>query len=226
MSDGKPRRGRPVGSGIDDRSRLESVAALIAANPDLKPTTAIKSIGVNDPSVIRRLRDKFNLLRTELMADLARPAISTPTSPPAAQHAPAASAPRAKPASRSSGAPRSRSAALKAASPRKTETVEVPPSLPPSATEMVDSVPATAPFPPCLPGMDAVTMGVDPARLLMTLCSLGLRTASAAFGAQLALLEQATRLPHVSIALRQQLTFGELAMALYAPAARPGHTVH
>jgi len=53
------RRGRPKGSGLDDRGQLVAIAALIAKNPDLKPTTAIKSLGVSDPSTIRRLRDKY-----------------------------------------------------------------------------------------------------------------------------------------------------------------------
>ncbi len=64
------RRGRPKGTGIDDNSQLQRVAALLAADPNLKPTTAIRKIGVNDPSVIRRLRDKFHLARPELMADV------------------------------------------------------------------------------------------------------------------------------------------------------------
>ena len=53
------RRGRPKGSGLDDSGQLVAIAALIAQNPDLKPTTAIKSLGVSDPSTIRRLRDKY-----------------------------------------------------------------------------------------------------------------------------------------------------------------------
>ena len=72
MSEHKGQRGRPKGSGIDDRTRLQTIAAMIAANSELKPTTAIKSIGINDPSIIRRLRDKFHAAQTELMAELPR----------------------------------------------------------------------------------------------------------------------------------------------------------
>jgi hypothetical protein len=32
---------------------------MLSADPDLKPTTAIKAIGISDPSTIRRLRDKL-----------------------------------------------------------------------------------------------------------------------------------------------------------------------
>lgn len=63
MSDRKLPRGRPKGSGIDDRARLRELATLIAANPELRPTTAIKSVGITDPSAIRRLRDKYNAAR-------------------------------------------------------------------------------------------------------------------------------------------------------------------
>lgn len=84
MSAERNRRGRPKGTGIDDRMQLQRVAALMAGDPDLKPTTAIKSIGVNDPSIIRRLRDKFHEARHELMADVATPAAGTKRETPAA----------------------------------------------------------------------------------------------------------------------------------------------
>ena len=85
------RYGRPKGTGVDDRRQLESLAALLAANPALKPTTAIRALGVEDPSVIRRLRDKFRMDQARLMADarrsfrsngraLARPGPLQPTS--------------------------------------------------------------------------------------------------------------------------------------------------
>jgi len=74
----KSSRGRPKGSGKDDWSRLQQVAALIAANPALKPTTAIKRIGVTDPSVVRRLRDKFNLAQDDLLTTVRRTRASAP----------------------------------------------------------------------------------------------------------------------------------------------------
>lgn len=64
------RRGRPKGSGIDDSDRLAAIARLIASNPQLKPTTAIKSLGVSDPSMIRRLRDKYAEISVSLADDL------------------------------------------------------------------------------------------------------------------------------------------------------------
>jgi len=69
-----PRRGRPKGTGIDDRPRLREIAALIERQPQIRPTTAIKLLGENDPSVIRRLRDKFHAMQAELMADVRKAA--------------------------------------------------------------------------------------------------------------------------------------------------------
>jgi hypothetical protein len=66
------RYGRPKGTGLDDRQRLASIAAALVANPKLKPTTAIRALGVDDPSTIRRLRDKFNLEQGKLMAEARR----------------------------------------------------------------------------------------------------------------------------------------------------------
>ena len=79
LIDMKPPRGRPKGSGKDDWSRLQQIAALIAANPALKPTTAIKRIGVTNPSVIRRLRDKFHLAEDELLTTVRRTRASSPS---------------------------------------------------------------------------------------------------------------------------------------------------
>jgi hypothetical protein len=52
------RRGRPKGTGIDDRIWLRELDRLIAIDPSTPPTTAIKALGISDPSTIRRLRDK------------------------------------------------------------------------------------------------------------------------------------------------------------------------
>lgn len=101
------RRGRPKGSGIDDSARLLAIARLIDADPELKPTTAIKALGITDPSVIRRLRDKYSDLRA------ARPPAGSRLA-----DGPAAAAPPAKPAQRHHAvAARSHSAARRTAEP-------------------------------------------------------------------------------------------------------------
>jgi hypothetical protein len=59
MVEAKSRRGRPVGTGIDDSDRIARLAELLKLQPELKPTTAIRCMGYTDPSAIRRLRDKY-----------------------------------------------------------------------------------------------------------------------------------------------------------------------
>lgn len=59
MASATARQGRPKGSGLDDSQQLARIAALLAADPKLKPTTAIRSLGIEDPSLIRRLRNKY-----------------------------------------------------------------------------------------------------------------------------------------------------------------------
>ncbi|NOX94793.1 MAG: hypothetical protein GXP04_06750, partial [Alphaproteobacteria bacterium] len=66
MSNSK--RGRPKGSGIDDSDVLNRIAELILANSSLKPTTAIKKLGIYDDSIIRRLREKWKLSKGELLS--------------------------------------------------------------------------------------------------------------------------------------------------------------
>ena len=65
------KRGRPKGTGINDRETLLKIAHLIAANPQMKRTTAIKQAGITNPSVIRRLRDKYQEEERILLAEVA-----------------------------------------------------------------------------------------------------------------------------------------------------------
>jgi hypothetical protein len=65
------KRGRPPGTGKNDTDRLLKIAGLMAADPGLRPTTAIKHIGETDPSTIRRLRDKYHEQQSGLAAALA-----------------------------------------------------------------------------------------------------------------------------------------------------------
>lgn len=85
MSRNKHGRGRPKGSGLDDSARLAEIARLMAGDPALKPTTAIKLIGVTDPSTVRRLRDKLGAAGTSV------PLAGEPAPRPALQAAPVSS---------------------------------------------------------------------------------------------------------------------------------------
>lgn len=98
MQQTKPQRGRPKGSGIDDSARLRQIAAVMASDPRIRPTTAIKAIGITDPSAIRRLRDKLNAIGNDMAAahaESARPITlfsDRPGSGPAAGYRSAATA--------------------------------------------------------------------------------------------------------------------------------------
>ncbi len=59
MNEAPRKRGRPKGTGLNDTATLAAIARLRASDPDLKPTTAIRKLGITDPSVVRRLRDKL-----------------------------------------------------------------------------------------------------------------------------------------------------------------------
>ena len=65
------KRGRPKGTGINDHETLLRIAHLVAANPNMKRTTAIKQAGITNPSVIRRLRDKYQEQEHILLAQVA-----------------------------------------------------------------------------------------------------------------------------------------------------------
>jgi hypothetical protein len=63
-------RGRPKGTGVNDGARLDTVAKLLAANPGMRPTTAI-----------RRIREKLKLHRS---AEPKRPRATAALAKPAA----------------------------------------------------------------------------------------------------------------------------------------------
>jgi hypothetical protein len=104
MTAGEParRRGRPKGTGIDDAATLAAIADLMAADPDLKPTTAIKKVGVTDPSIVRRLREKLKAPGDAAIPSVAKvtrptpqPRPSKPAIAPAAKTKPHATTPQA-----------------------------------------------------------------------------------------------------------------------------------
>lgn len=189
------RRGRPKGSGIDDQKYLREIAELIAQKPELKPTTAIKALGITDPSAIRRLRDKFHEFSGELSASPGgmAPGRGDPiSSPPSAPHS------RAMPAKiANAGVSRSESAVSSRAGLRlvagQSEALEQPPE--PRA---------------------AMPSAVD---FFALWCGIGISAITAALATQAAVTSSWARLPHIDMAFRQQLVLNELAVALVP--ARP-----
>lgn len=198
MSLDTPRRGRPKGSGIDDQKYLKEIAALIAAKPGLKPTTAIRSLGITDPSAIRRLRDKFH----QFAADCA-----------IADHAAASEPSSAKPA------PRHMAADVSGASDRRQEQ---PAGRTPSdaGKHTLDAQSACAePHSPSLSTPSSIPTAVD---LFAMWYGMGISAMSTALATQAAMTRNLARMPHVGIALRQQVAWNEMAMSFVAmrPAAR------
>ena len=94
MPTAQVRYGRPRGTTLDDHQQLQSIAALLAADPKLKPTTAIRALGVADPSTVRRLRDKFRSEQASLMAEARR--VSNENMPAADYSLPVEAVPTAK----------------------------------------------------------------------------------------------------------------------------------
>ena len=214
MSEIKPRRGRPKGSGIDDRARLRQLACLLRDDPDLKPTTAIRALGIKDPSAIRRLRDKFHLSRSELMSEL-----ETHRAPPASPVAvpavcPAATAtPGRRALAAAQAAPAKRLSPVRAAAPRAPE----PPAR--RAAEPVQAISAPEPLATAAPGRSREYDGAG-GEWMTAWCGIGLQAMTSAVAAQVEFTQQMVRLPPMTAALRHHLALSELAFALYASGAR------
>lgn len=199
MPDQSTRRGRPKGSGLDDRSRLRAVAQIIEADPSVKPTTAIRSLGVSDPSAIRRLRDKF----AEARADLMREVREAATCSSAARPTMPAAVSRAAPLSARSNATRS----VPAPAPRPV----------PSAV----SAPTALAVAPAPEGLHR-----KPSEWLTAWCGLGVQSVSTMIDVQSAAFQHLLAMPHVAIAMRHQVVLNEFLMSLCAANAAKPCTLH
>lgn len=135
-----PRRGRPKGTGIDDADTLAAIADLMGADPELRPTTAIKKAGVTDPSIVRRLREK-----------LKAPAEAPPAGLPAIAAVAVRPAPPAKPAN-NKATPQSialASALAEAAAKRPIKPAPAQKHSPkPTVSRAVHAAPTQVPAPP------------------------------------------------------------------------------
>lgn len=216
-------RGRPKGSGIDDRAKLREMAALIAAQPHLKPTTAIKVLGESDPSVIRRLRDKFHALQHELMAEIRRPpASATALAETAAPRSAIEMPPR--PESVRFDLPRLDARPV-AAAPVGAAPLETPPSPRQPHTPAAAS-PALMPRQAAPADTRDDTIAETKERLAAladynVMIGLAIQATVSALEQQMKLTEQTMRLPPVAAILRQQIALGEMVMAMAWPKRPP-----
>lgn len=201
MSESRAARGRPKGSGLDDRARLLAVAQLLSADPTLKPTTAIKSTGITDPSTIRRLRDKYQSIKHELAAEVGGTAFTAP-------------APKKMPATEEP-----RTAALVANTVKKQSkpviaaTAKPPIPAPVFADEPTVSVAA----PPSIG---------DPTAWAATLYGLSIQNFTNAIALQISFVENMMRMPHVATALRGQVAFNEMSLAFCPISPRIPKSLH
>lgn len=213
MSELKSQRGRPKGSGIDDRAVLREIAGLINADPSLKPTTAIRSIGVADPSVIRRLRDKFQQCRAELMTELSSPPAAPaglPTDRTSTQAQPAL--PRSIPA---------KSAAAVRKSGRVVPSIAVPVVPNGDATSAAEQDPST-PDPAAVTGTDA-PVETNASDWMTGWLGVGMALATTTARAQLTMMHQLMRSGPLAFALTSQVALNEFVLSV-APSGR--RTVH
>lgn len=204
MSREKGVRGRPKGTGLDDSDRLCQIEAMIAKDPTLRPTTAIKAIGITDPSVIRRLRDKL---------------AARETSGPVAAGLAAASAPVS--------APRPRVAALSTSGQKSRKShrlVEAPVSMKAAEPAM-----APAPIEAVADGMTTTRLSSpvsEPADWMAMWCGLGLQALSTTAAIQMAVIQRMFAMPLVLSALKHQLMMGEAAVTLTAPFREAPRVLH
>jgi len=122
------KRGRPKGTGINDHDILLKIAHLMAATPNMKRTTAIKQVGITNPSVVRRLRDKYQELEHSLLAEVSaingksRITIETTAKAEASKKAKAAQSTATASAPRAAAGQQVREEAIHATSQQKTSS--------------------------------------------------------------------------------------------------------
>jgi hypothetical protein len=196
MSFEKARRGRPKGSGLDDRNQLAAVAKLLAANPSMAPTTAIKSIGVTDPSSVRRLRDKFRVVRAELMEASCNQGDGHAKRPPS-----------------------SIGSAKVGVSTSKRHHVQKPVASIEQQSVQLVSAEATGAHVPA-------TQPPDVAAWFAIWCGLGLTAVSAVMRCQWAVAEHLLKTPEVTTALKQHVAYNEFTLTLYRSHPDVRKTLH
>lgn len=198
MTAAHARRGRPKGSGINDEQRLVEMSRLINADKRMKPTTAIKAIGITDPSAIRRLRDKYNTQHGDRYPTTANQYRAGPTAPRTSTPA------RATP--------------LNIADPIRRATPE--PAVP-SKSARADPA-QTSGLAAALPMKAASTNQTPIAALLF---GFGLNAATALFEQQMMLAQSVMTLPPIRELFRRQIAFTEfmLDVASHSPGPRNVH---
>lgn len=221
MSETKAGRGRPKGSGLNDSAQLAAIEKLLANDPQLKPTTAIKMSGVTDPSAVRRLRDKLSANRTGHAGTASDPVPPDVIATTVTESAKTTSRPAVQPCTVPTGPQ------LKSKTELKSKSVKTaaPPAAP-SVNERTEPAERPASSAKLAEALSVSTTDRASADWLASLGSLGLTAFAASFEFQLAFFGQALRLPPVSVALKQQLLLNEMTLAFCLPASESTRTLH
>lgn len=207
MSAERMGRGRPKGSGMDDRAQLEAIAQLLQGDANLKPTTAIKQLGITDPSDIRRLRDKFRQLAARDGA-----------------------LPSADDRAVADGAPEASVAVVAASSDLKSNSGQVglgdePESSVECAAIVADAsqgspdAPVLSEYTVLRPDVASPPVGESAYELFTKFFALGISFASTAAQVQLAVAQSMLKDPHVAALVKHQVVLNEVTKRLFDPDA-------
>jgi hypothetical protein len=210
MPGAKRNRGRPKGSGLDDRALLQSVIQLVAKNPELKPTTAIKAIGITDPSAIRRIRDKYNVSRANTGLVHHKPATSDHSNPARTMAMTAAADPVRKGVATPAPAPQRR--------PSRGSAVGSASDLTCSPAENDRPIPVVAFASPAYRQQSLSWFAIW--------TELGLQSMAASLRTQWLIYEHVMKSPAVKAAVSSQSALTGFAAAWCATSPDPGKTVH
>ncbi len=169
---------------------------MLEADPELKPTTAIKAIGISDPSTIRRLRDK-----------LRGTSVSEGEAIKSSGNFERGAASEAGPLGGAITAAR-----------RFVRTLSA--GREPLADEEMASEPEGAMLAPREAPRDAAVSW------FAAWCGLGLHALSTTVEAQMSLFESFLSVPQIASAIRQQALLGEHVMAFYSHGTDVRTTLH
>ena len=204
MSQEKSVRGRPKGSGLVDGFHLKAIAELISADPRLRPTTAIRNLGITDPSAVRRLRDKFKSMQMDLIGE---------ESATAAVRQPTVS---------QTGA---RTVALHGSrTPRRTSSPqEAPPAASKSSKPKIAIAEVQTAVEAAVPSPDKAG---NPLAMFYCAYGFGLQAMTALLDVQLAVVKHTMCSPVAKAAIRNQLWLTEFAVASVACGAAHRKSLH
>ena len=219
MTPNKQSRGRPKGTGLNDAAQLRAIAGLMATNPDLKPTTAIKTLGITDPSAIRRLRDKYSANGSKLIAEISpqlpfreKNACEKETKTPNPSPSPVIAATATIPAAPEAARATARVLPLAGARVERKSAPVGAPDVPPLRTATIETLPRVR-RPSLIPSPSETG--------LPNWLGMGLSMYVLSVEAQFALVGTLFQWPPIASVMKSHVAFTELAVAMTTSGASP-----